>query len=157
MTRPGREIAGAMSTVAEPPPWERASRSRPTWGLAEGDAIAHGRTVLRRLGGGRRYEVFLVWDEHRLSVLVAKVLRPDQATDRAALSDLRREAEMLARLGHPVVVRGFDADTDGPLPQLVLEHLEGPTLQSLLERHGPLGLEQLLPLGLHVASALHYI
>jgi serine/threonine protein kinase len=157
MARPGRETAGAMDTVAEPPPWERAGRSRPTWGLAEGDAIAHGRTVLRRLGGGRRYEVFLVWDEHRLSVLVAKVLRPDQATEPGALTELRREGEILARLAHPVVVRGFDAAADGPFPHLLLEHLEGPTLQSLLERHGPLALEQLLPLGLHVASALHYL
>jgi serine/threonine protein kinase len=153
----GRETAGAMSTVAEPPPWERAGRERPTWGLAEGDAIAHGRTVLRRLGGGRRYEVFLVWDEHRLCVLVAKVLRPDQAASPAAKADLRHEAHVLAKLGHPVVVRGFDASADGPFPHLLLEHLEGPTLQSLLERHGPLGLEQLLPLGLHVASALHYM
>jgi serine/threonine protein kinase len=88
---------------------------------------------------------------------VAKVLRPDHASEPAALADLRREAEMLARLGHPVVVRGFDAAAGGPFPHLLLEHLEGPTLQSLLERHGPLGLEQLLPLGLHVASALHYI
>jgi serine/threonine protein kinase len=152
-----RDAAGTMSTVAEPPPWERAGRPRPTWGLAEGDAIASGRSVLRRLGGGRRYEVFLVWDEHRLSVLVAKVLRPDQATEPAALAELRREAETLGRLGHPMVVRGFDAATDGPFPHLLLEHLEGPTLQSLLERHGPLGLEQLLPLGLHTASALHYL
>src|SRR4051812_13482251 len=146
-----------MSTVAEPPPWERAGRSRPTWGMAEGDAIAPGRTVLRRLGGGRRYEVFLVWDEHRLAMLVAKVLRPDQADDPAAMRDLRREAALLGRLDHPVVVRGFDAVVDGPFAHLALEHLEGPTLQSLLEEHGRLGLEQLLPLGLHVASALHYI
>jgi serine/threonine protein kinase len=146
-----------MSTVAEPPPWERAGRSRPTWGMAEGDAIAPGRTVLRRLGGGRRYEVFLVWDEHRLSVLVAKVLRPDQSGDPAAVRELRREAELLGQLGHPVVVRGFDAAAEGPFPHLLLEHLEGPTLQSLLERHGPLGMEQLLPLGLHMASALHYL
>ena len=151
------EATAGLSTVAEPPPWEREGRSRPTWGLAEGDTIATGRTVLRRIGGGSRYEVFLVWDEHRLSVLVAKVLRPDHASEPAALADLRREAEMLARLGHPVVVRGFDAAAGGPFPHLLLEHLEGPTLQSLLERHGPLGLEQLLPLGLHVASALHYI
>ena len=91
MTRPGRETAGGMSTVAEAPPWERERRARPTWGLAEGDAIAPGRTVLRRLGGGRRYEVFLVWDDHRLAVLVAKVLRPDQATEPAAMRDLTRE------------------------------------------------------------------
>jgi serine/threonine protein kinase len=155
--RPGRETVGGQSTVAEPPPWERAHGPRPTWGLVEGDAIAPGRTVLRRIGGGKRYEVFLVWDEHRLAVLVAKVLRPDQAEDPAALRDLVREGELLERIAHPVVVRGFGAAADGPFPHLVLEHLEGPTLQSLLERHGPIGLEQLLPLGMHTASALHYL
>jgi serine/threonine protein kinase len=154
---PGRETVGGQSTVAEPPPWERAGRPRPTWGLVEGDAIASGRTVLRRIGGGRRYEVFLVWDEHRLAVLVAKVLRPDQADDPAAMRDLVREGELLARIAHPVVVRGFDCAAGGPFPQLLLEHLEGPTLQALLDEHGPVGLEQLLPLGMHAASALHYL
>jgi eukaryotic-like serine/threonine-protein kinase len=154
---PGRETVGGQSTVAEPPPWERAKRPRPTWGLVEGDAIAPGRTVLRRIGGGRRYEVFLVWDEHRLAVLVAKVLRPDQAEDPAALRDLTREGDLLARIAHPVVVRGFGTAAGGPFPHLLLEHLEGPTLQSLLDQHGPVGLEQLLPLGMHVASALHYL
>src|SRR5687767_16039344 len=110
--RPGRETVGGQSTVAEPPPWERAGRPRPTWGLVEGDAIAPGRTVLRRLGGGRRYEVFLVWDDHRLAVLVAKVLRPDQATEQVAILELGRECDVLARLGHPIVVRGFDAVVD---------------------------------------------
>jgi serine/threonine protein kinase len=150
-----RETVGAMSTVAEAPPWERAGRERPTWGLAEGDAIAHGRTVLRRLGGGRRYEVFLVWDEHRLTVLVAKVLRPDTAASPAAKADLRHEAAVLARLGHPVIVRAFDHSVDGPFPHLLLEHLEGSTLQSLLERQGPLALEQLIHILINLASALH--
>ena len=146
-----------LSTVAEPPPWELEQRERPTWGLAEGDAIAPGRTVLRQLGGGRRYEVFLVWDDHRLAVLVAKVLRPDQARDGAALRELEREADALARLAHPVIVRGFDAVTGGPHPHLLIEHLEGPTLRELIERDGALAAEQALPLGLHVASALHYL
>ena len=158
-SRPGRETVGGESTVAEPPPWERAgaARERPTWGLVEGDAIAPGRTVLRQIGGGRRYEVFLVWDAQRLSVLVAKVLRPDHATDAVALRDLVREGDLLARISHPVVVRGFDTAGGGPFPHLLLEHLEGPTLQALLDRHGPVGLEQLLPLGMHVAAALHYL
>src|SRR5205823_11964937 len=70
-----REALAAFSTVAEPAP--QRTRRRPTWGLEEGDAIAPGRTVLRGLGGGRRYEVFIVWEDHRLAVLVAKVLRPE--------------------------------------------------------------------------------
>lgn len=155
--RPGRETAAAMSTVAEPPPWEHAGRPRPTWGLEEGDAIAPGRTVLRPIGGGRRYEVFLVWDDHRLAVMVAKVLRPDEASEPAAVRELEREAGLLARVAHPVVVRGYDAVVGGPFPHLLTEHLEGPTLQSLLDRHGPVGLEQLLPLAMHVAAALHYL
>ncbi|HEX6026932.1 MAG TPA: serine/threonine-protein kinase [Solirubrobacter sp.] len=145
------------STVAAPPPWEAKRRPRPTWGLDEGDEIAPGRTVLRRIGSGRRYEAMLVWDDHWLQVLVAKLLRPDHATDPASLHDLEREAGLLAKLAHPVVVRGFGAALDGRFPHLVLEHLEGPTLAELLHRHGSLALEQLLPLALHVASALHYM
>jgi serine/threonine protein kinase len=150
----GRETVGALETVAEAPPWER---SRPTWGLGEGEEIAAGRTILRQLGGGSRFEVFLVWDEHRLAVLVAKVLRPELAGERAAVRELAREAQLLARLGHPVVVRGFDFQTEGRFPHMLIEHLEGPTLQELLQAHGPVALEQLLPLGMHVASALHYL
>ena len=157
MTRKPEPTVG-LSTVAEPPPWEAEGRTRPTWGLSEGDAIAPGRTVLRRIGGGRRYEVFLVWDEHRLAVLVAKVLRPDQASRPAALRDLapRGRAARAARAsGRRARLRRRHRR---PVPHLLLEHLEGPTLRELLERAAaPLALEQLLPLGLHVASALHYL
>jgi len=54
-------------------------------------------------------------------------------------------------------VRGFGAALDGRFPHLVLEHLEGPTLAELIAEHGALAPEQLLPLGLYVASALHYL
>src|SRR3954469_4036770 len=142
------------STVAAPPDFRR---ERPTWGLQEGDEIAPGRSLLRRIGSGRRYETMLVWDEHRLAVLVAKVLRPDQAREPPALRDLARGADLVAPPAHPARRRGFGAVLDGRFPHLVLEHLDGPTLDELLARSGPLALEQLLPLGLHVASALHYL
>jgi hypothetical protein len=79
-----------------------------------------------------------VWDDARLAVLVAKLLRPDQAADPGALGDLRREADALAQLAHPVVVRGFDAELSGRHPHLLIEHLEGPTLRALLDESGPL-------------------
>src|SRR4051812_4346470 len=118
-----------------------SSRTRPpgdgaSWAFAEGDPIAPGRTVLRHLGGGNRYEVWLVWDDKLFAVTVAKVLRPDQVEDPVALRDLRKEAEALERLAHPVIVRGFDAVLDGPRPHVLIEHLEGPTLRSLLRRGG---------------------
>jgi eukaryotic-like serine/threonine-protein kinase len=153
--RATREAHAGIETVSEAPPWE--TRERPTWGLVEGDAIAPGRTVLRPLGGGRRYEVLLVWDDHRLAVLVAKLLRPELAGDEAARRELAREGELVARLAHPVIMRGFDVVAEGRFPHLLIEHLEGPTLREEIARDGALPLEQVLPAGLHVASALHYL
>ncbi len=128
-----------------------------TWGLDEGDEIAPGRTVLAPLGGGTRYEVLLVWDEERFAIMVAKVLRPAVAGDVDALRDLEREAEALAALSHPVLLRGFDAVLEGAHPHLLVEHLEGPTLRRLLKAERRLPLQQLLPLGLHVASGIAYL
>jgi serine/threonine protein kinase len=155
----GAGAAAATAIPVEPehrdPAAERPEKA--SWGFEEGDAIAPGRTVLKLLGGGSAYEVFLVWDDHRFSLMVAKVLRPDRAEDPNELRSLRKEAEALAALAHPVLVRGFDAVLDGPHPHLVIEHLEGPTLRSLLRRTGPLPLEQLVPLALHVAAAVQYM
>lgn len=146
------------------PPAEAARSSAGTgrsdkasWGFAEGATIAPGRYVIRTLGGGSRYEVMLVWDEARLSLMVAKTLRPDQVDDEKALRELAEEADILDRLSHPVIVRGFDAVLDGPHPHLLIEHLEGPTLRALIKKGGPLPLVQVLPLAAHVAAALHYM
>ena len=128
-----------------------------TWDMEEGAPIAPGRTVLKPLGGGTRYEVFLVWDDKLFSLAVAKVLRPAYAGEERALRDLAEEAEVLEALAHPVIVRGFDAVLDGEHPHLLIEHLEGPTLRRLLRRGGALPPDQLLPLAAHVAAALHYL
>src|SRR5918997_224424 len=98
-----------------------------SWELPEGHEIAPGRTVLKSLGGGNRYEVYLVWDER------------------------------LDALAHPVILRGFGSWLEGPHPHVLVEHLEGPTLRRLIRRGGPFPGEQVLPLALHVASAIHYM
>jgi eukaryotic-like serine/threonine-protein kinase len=129
----------------------------PSWGFEEGDEIHPGRVALKPIGGGNRYEVFLVWDDPLFALGVAKLLRPDQAEDAKALADLTGEVEVLAALAHPALVRSFDAVLDGPRPHLLIEHLEGPSLRRLIKRDGALPLEQVLPLAAQVAGALHYM
>jgi serine/threonine protein kinase len=133
------------------------SSDHASWELEQGDPIAPGRTVLKGLGGGSRFEVFLVWDARMHAICVAKLLRPDQAEDERALRELAGEAELLGELAHPVIVRGFDAVLEGEHPHVMIEHLEGPSLRRLLRRGGALPPEQLLPLALNVAGALHYM
>jgi eukaryotic-like serine/threonine-protein kinase len=127
------------------------------WGFSEGEEIAPGRTALKLLGGGFRYEAYLAWDERLHSLVVVKVVRPGLCEDPHALEGLAAEVEMLDRLDHPVLLRGFGADLEGPRPHVVLEHLEGPRLSSLLRRYGPLQAEQVVPLGLQLCAAAHYM
>lgn len=120
-----------MTALSEPTTGTR-------WRLGEGDEIVPGRHALKRLGGGHRYEAYLAFDEHLHAVVVVKLIRPHLIEDEHTLSGLEAEAEMLARLDHPVIVRGFDAVFDGPHPHLTLEHLEGPRLSTLVRRYGRL-------------------
>ncbi len=46
--------------------------------------------------------------------MVAKVLRPHVVTKQGVLRDMRLEAVALATLAHPVIVRGFGVQVDGP-------------------------------------------
>jgi len=145
-----------MEAIAKPEPTKQdPTESR--WRLKQGDEIAPGLSALKLLGGGLRYEAYLAWDERLQYVVVVKVVRPELVGDRHTVDGLAEEVAMLERLNHPVLLRSFSADLDGARPHVVLEHLEGPRLSTLLRKYGPLPPEQLLPLGLQLAAAAHYM
>jgi serine/threonine protein kinase len=153
-----RPIAIAPAPESVPTPDSgRGAAAHPSWKLEEGAPVADGRRVLRGVGGGSRYEVYLAWDERLFALVVVKLLRPHVAADPRALRELGREADLLARLAHPGLVRGFGAVREGPHPHLVLEQVEGPSLGKLVRRYGALSLEQLLPLSLQLTAALQYL
>ena len=127
-----------------------------SWGFAEGDEIVPGRSAVRLLGGGHRYEAYVVWDDAMLTLVVAKVLRPQAVESPPARAALAREAKALDSLSHPALVRSFGHELDGERPHLVLEFLDGPRLSTLIRRHGVIS-EQLLPLALELCSVLHYM
>jgi serine/threonine-protein kinase len=128
-----------------------------SWHLAEGDPITPELTAMRLLGGGSAYEAYLAFDEITYAPVVVKVVRPDRVGHESSLSGLRREVESLAVINHPVVVRGLRHELGGERPHIVLEHIDGPRLSSLVRRHGPLQEQQYLPLAIDIASALHYL
>lgn len=128
-----------------------------SWNLAEGDALTTELTAMRLLGGGFAYEAYLAFDEITYSPVVVKVLRPEQVTAESSLRGLRREIATLATVNHPVVVRELRHELEGPRPHVVLEHIDGPRLSTLIRRYGPLQEQQYLPLAIDVASALHYL
>lgn len=127
------------------------------WALSRGESIADRCEVIRLLGGGRAYEAYEAFDLRLLTTVVVKVLRPSVVSDSAALKGLRREVEILGRLNHPIIVRGFHADTGGEQPHVALEYLPGPRLSTLIRKNGPLAPEQATSLAVDLSSALHYM
>lgn len=144
--------------VPETPFEEEVDETRTeSWEFAEGDEIVPGRHALNKLGGGSDYEAYLAWDDELAYLVVAKVLRPHLVGNEKAEASLAREAGALGRLNHPLLVRGYGAVLAGPRPHVVMEHLEGPHLARLIRRHGPLPLEQLIPLAVSLCSVTHYL
>jgi serine/threonine protein kinase len=127
-----------------------------SWGFAEGDPITDDLTAIRLLGGGTSYEAYLAFDDLTYAPTVVKVVRPHRVDDSSTLRGLEREVEMLGSVNHPVVARGLRAVLDGERPHVVLEAIDGPRLSTLIRRYGPLPEQQYLPLGIEIASALHY-
>lgn len=145
-----------MTVVASRAPGA-GPKAKDRWRLSPGDPIAPGRHALELLGGGHRYEAYVSWDERLHSTVVAKMLRPHLVDDERSRAMLAAEADALRALQHPVLVRSFGVVLEGARPHLVLEHLEGPRLSTLVRRFGPLAPEQLVPLASRLASVLAYL
>lgn len=128
---------------------------RASWGVAPGAAFVPGRVVLRSLGGGSRYEVFEVWDDLLQTTVVVKAVRPDRVGSDRALAALGVEAAMLTSVGHPNIVRLFDARIAGERPHMVLEHHVGLTLRQHLRTKGKLAPYAVASLVEQIAAALH--
>ncbi|HMF10732.1 MAG TPA: serine/threonine-protein kinase, partial [Gemmataceae bacterium] len=67
-----------------------------------------------------------------------KVLPPSKAKDHRIFRRFQREARLALKLVHPNVVRSFHVGSSNGLHYLVMEHLEGETLDEVLERRGKL-------------------
>lgn len=85
------------------------------------------------LGRGGMGTVYRAVDEALDKVVAVKVVNPDKATDRAFRERFRTEARALAKLDSPTIVRvlAFRETSHGMF--LVMEHVEGRTLRTVLD------------------------
>jgi serine/threonine protein kinase len=94
--------------------------------------------VLDCLGSGGMCSVYLCEHRQMNRQVAIKVLPTSQARDPAALGRFYREARAVAALNHPNIIRAYDIDQDEGIHFLVMEYVEGTTLQDLVKRSGPL-------------------
>lgn len=90
--------------------------------------------VLSLLGRGGMGTVYLANDMALERPVALKVLAPKIARDPSTIARFVREARAQARLRHPNVAQIYFIAEEQGLPFLVMEYLQGPTLEQVLAR-----------------------
>lgn len=100
-----------------------------------------GRYILRqRLGRGGMAEVWKALDTQLQREVAVKIMRPDLQADPDFLQHFKQEAQIVAALNHPNIVKIFDfeamtvrsSNDDGPIAYMVMEYIEGQTLATYI-------------------------
>jgi hypothetical protein len=136
----------------------------PSWSWSPGHELAPGLLAWALLGDGRRCETWLAWDVGRWCPVAVKLPRPAPASPSPrpaaatrAVAALAREAQVAGPTAHPAIRRLLESCLDQPLPHLVFEYVEGPTLDDALADEGPFHPIDVLLVGMQLAAALGHL
>ena len=110
-------------------------------------------TITAPIGAGGMGEVYKATDTRLDRTVAIKVLPEHVASDTDLKQRFEREAKTLAALSHPHICPVFDVGSQDGIAFLVMEHLEGETLEQRLKK-GALPLNQALQVGIQIADAL---
>ena len=122
-----------------------------------GERLAPGYEVIAHMSRSNNLDVYDAWSEERACRVIAKTPRPDRLEDRRTVRALMREGRLLKKFTHPHIVRAYEVSKE-PQPVVILETLTGATLAYLIDtRPRRLAISEIVHLGLHLCSALHYI
>lgn len=109
--------------------------------------------ILQLLGQGAFGIVFKAFDEKLHRLVAIKAMNPQLAATSPPRKRFLREARSVAAIKHENIVQVYSVE-EQPLPYLVMEYIDGPTLQQKLNGSGPLEVAEVLHLGRQMASGL---
>jgi serine/threonine protein kinase len=124
-------------------------------GRADGFFL-NGYKILDRVGKGQMGGVYKA--VHALGQMVAlKILPASKARDQHVLGRFQREARLLTQLDHPNVVRAFQVGEAGGVHYIVMEFIEGETLDEVLATRKRLPVPEAARLFSQVLAGLQHL
>ncbi len=109
--------------------------------------------VQQVLGQGAFGIVLKAFDGKLERSVAIKVIQPRFASTSPPRKRFLREARLAAAIRHENIVQVYSVE-EQPLPYLVMEYIDGQTLQQKLDGNGPLETTEILHLGRQIASGL---
>ncbi len=125
-----------------------------------GEIVGERYRVARLLGQGGMGAVYRAWDTRLNRPVALKEMIPQAGLDESTLNQLRRqfqqEAQVLATLNHPNLVRVTDYFSWNDNEYLVMDFVEGESLAERIEREGAQSETQVRAWGRQLLDALAY-
>src|SRR5215470_4397879 len=109
--------------------------------------------ITAALGAGGMGEVYRARDKRLERTVAVKILPAEVSANAERKQRFEREARTISSLNHPNICALYDVGSQDGIEYLVLEFVEGETLEKRLEK-GPLPTEVLLRHGMEIADAL---
>jgi serine/threonine protein kinase len=113
--------------------------------------------ILERLGSGSNSSVFLCQHLSMRRKVALKILPLGKAEEPASLARFYREARAAAALDHPNIVRTYDNGQEGELHFLVMEYVDGSSLQEIVQKYGPMDIARAAAYIRQAAMGLQHI
>jgi prepilin-type N-terminal cleavage/methylation domain-containing protein/prepilin-type processing-associated H-X9-DG protein len=145
---------------ARSPAWDDGDRPPPAFAFLDpppepGFIGTFGPYPIIEVVGRGGMGLVLKGSDHALARVVAiKVLAPELAYLGSARLRFAREARAAASVAHEHVVAIHAVDAWNGLPYLVMQYVAGKSLAERIELDGPLGVREVLRIGMQVASGL---
>ncbi|MEO5590818.1 MAG: serine/threonine-protein kinase [Gemmatimonadaceae bacterium] len=119
------------------------------------DALSSAYDIERELGGGGMSRVFVAIEKSLGRKVVIKLLSPE-LTAEVNRGRFRREIQVAAQLQHPHIVTLLSAGEYGDLVYYTMPFIRGESLKSVIEKDGPMPIEDVVRVLYDVIDALSY-
>src|SRR5215471_8747157 len=124
--------------------------------MEEGIVLNNRYQLLERLGHGGMSDVYRARDLMLERYVAIKLLHEEFSQDESFQQRFRQEARAAANLSHPNIVTVHDFGFDQGQLFLVMEHVPGTNLKTMIEHLGKLKPEDAIPLIVQACSGLGY-
>ncbi len=113
--------------------------------------------LIRPLGEGGMGTVYLAQHHHLQYYAVVKSLHPAYAQNEALRQRFYTEAQVMAQVSHPAIVRLYDFVIQDGVPYLIMEYVQGTPLDKVIATRGSLSPEECYQILGPVWEALYYL
>jgi serine/threonine-protein kinase len=111
-------------------------------------------TIKREIGSGGMAVVYEAIDDRLQRTVALKMLHPHLCRDSGATERFKREAFAAARMDHPNIVRIYDYIIENSAHYIVMEHVPGTDLESILKNKGKLDINLIIEIMGQIAASL---